>query len=645
MLAPFARAPRRMSSHARGCYFLRAAPRLIRAGVRHAVTEDASSPLSMESLLQQAARAAATAAAVCADDDACCALRGEGWSFSTRALWSLRFDPSSPSFAEVLAVLPSGGGPTLRWGHEAASGRTWQSDLSGASRRLLPGDDARDRCLLSTAVRTGQWVAAVQTGALLACLVAEHVPLPTGVRRAPTTCRTVHELSLSLPGSPVRARLWLCASDFMPVRLSMRLHSGGSEEWSWAEWPRRAAHSDADGHVSLYRARRRPGDAALARALEELPFAAATTQPPALDASQPSSLSAEVEVIHTASGLFLLRGSLCGEGTPADGWFLLDPSYADGTGALEPAAANAARLVVAGPRLRRAGLSLGGLEVLPPRTWWLQRPGCASSRAFHYDGSCVTGLLGVLGADALQRCVLELQWTRRYVKRDVWPRILASVTPAGAYTPTSQPRVTFGWQRMRIIDGAPHVYAELDLEREPSFAFAPPVQSSPVGDDNEQAATWTWQPGAPLCGWFRISLGAVDAKVVLGAAVANRAPALMRTCFDMAPDSAGVASSAGPQLIGFVQRLRLRGATFHFVYTLAHAGPDDPLSARLSSRAAGMLCPDLLQGSMLVLDFAGGRAAIVPLILDEDIVHNVPPARDAVVTCTIVRSLKPSGQA
>jgi hypothetical protein len=202
--------------------------------------------------------------------------------------------------------------------------------------------------------------------------------------------------------------------------------------------------------------------------------------------------------------------------------------------------------------------------------------------------------------------------------------VLARVTTPGGYVPSTH-RVHLGWQRVRFIDGAPHLYAELDLD-DPAGGVhsrhAPPLES-PYDMDGIVAPV---TPGQPLRGWFRIAFDAAGAPLVLSAAAAAAAPDFVRRC--RAPRLAGEEGDLGVAYappgtelkIGRVPRLRLRGATFEHVYAVVHAGGVDPVASQLSARAAGMLCADLLRGSMLVLDFPGSRAALVPLITDEDII-------------------------
>lgn len=182
----------------------------------------------------------------------------------------------------------------------------WQTDLSGLCHTLDVNDDARHCALLSTWVRTGQWLGAAASGHLRVQLLP-HNPTPSEQREEDQgglwqkskqgsgqqqegagNCNGAVVLRLSLPGSSVHALLTLASptasssssnagsssasrgsgssdvsstvgggsvvSCLVPARLVMQTHSGGAVAWDWPEWPRHARHTLSTGQVHKYAA-------------------------------------------------------------------------------------------------------------------------------------------------------------------------------------------------------------------------------------------------------------------------------------------------------------------------------------------------------------------------------------------------------
>jgi hypothetical protein len=529
--------------------------------------------------LLHAARHAAAAAGCPASGERTLSGAGEALGLPTR--WALRCDADTLSYHErvTLSGPRAAGDVQLRCGYDAAAGAAWQTDLSGACVALQGGDDARDRALLLTWLRTGAWVAAAERGALLATPAA-HTPAAGGD----------HVLDVALPGSPLAARLWLRAAPgaCVPRRAELRANTSGAEAWEWTAWPRAAVHTQPTGERSVYNADAGAADedaAAPLALLAQLPL----PQPAAPFAA------ADVPAARCGGGQFLLRGAL--GGAPPQ-WFALDTAC-DGS-AVVAASADAAQL----PSLGRAavpgvgGALVGALRRGPLSVGPLTLPSDTCHLELSLDGALqppdASPLGGVLGASLLRRCVLELRAPRRTPGGRDAPRVSATLHAPGAYAPPD--RVAVAWQALTFIDGAPHVRASYRLDE---------------------------ADAAPREGLFRLALGVGGAGVVLCAAeaaacgFAERTAALQPRGLVAAPGEARARLAAvteGALLSGRVAALRLgdAGASFAHVRCLLHVGGDPPDLA-LSHRAAGLLCADLFRGVALVLDYARARCAVVTL--------------------------------
>jgi hypothetical protein len=532
-------------------------------------------------------------------------LHGHGTALGGPCRWSLDWacgpGPLGASFAETVHACDDA--LTLRSGHDASTSVLWQTDLCGTCSHLQPGDDARFRSLVATLVRTGQWVAAVHSGLLHAELHGAEGDVQQRRRRAAVTA----SLALRLAGGTTAARLVLDPVTWTPRLLTMQLHSGGVETWSWGDnWPLSCTNIQSSGQETHYIA---SGPPLLASCeLAEL------LQPPPDDVSE-SPWRAEATHIPAArvsGGVFAVRASALAPtapgvagGTAQEGWFVLDPCC-DGAavapwladGAAWPAAGeqkvHALGGAAAGP-LRQGALALGPC-VLPAAAWY---------QSLALDGA-VTGiphgqpLAGILGMAVLRRCVLEVRAFNRLPggSRDA-PRTEVVLHEPGTFADASD-RVTVSWQRLRLLDGAPHVECTLR-----------------VSEDME-----------PFCGWFRLGLGVGGTAVVLSAATCNQVGFVQGT---HALQPSGIMTGPGEQqgrfqpveegslLSGRVASVELRGASFARQRCVVHCHrrDDGSLAAvdvqdmQLSKASAGVLCADLFRGCTLLLDVAGERCAVV----------------------------------
>lgn len=562
-----------------------------RAAAASAADTSAARGAALPAVLAAAHAASLVALPPCARGERFLSGGGEALGLATR--WHLRVSDASGSFAETVELLPPASliaaepVATLRAGFDATT--AWQTELaSGAVSALAPGDDARDRSLLFAWLRSGAWTAAVASGALHAQLLPEQA--------APDGTAPCHVLSLSLAGSPdLACRVWLPAAPTpcLPLRVELQTSCAGAESWTFASWPDRATHTQPTGEEAVFTA-----DGLLADK-NATPLAALAAMP--VEAPAPPFEATPVAAARCAGGQFLLRAALSPGGAPA--WWALDTAC-DGA-AVTAAAADAAgmpsmgRAAVAGlggaltGALRRGGLAVGDVELLPPASLQLQ---------LSLDGALAPpdggALGGVLGCAALRRATLELHSPRRAPGARAAPVLTATLHAPGVYQPPD--RLAVAWRALTFIDGVPHVRASYSL-----------------------------QPGAPLReGLFRLALGVGGCGVILsnseaaavGFASATAALAPVGTLTAPGEGRARMAAvEEGSLLSGRLDALQLGGATFRHVRALAHTAAD-PSDLNLSHRAAGALCADLFRGVHLVLDFAAGRYACINLDrpLDDD---------------------------
>lgn len=337
-------------------------------------------------------------------------------------------------------------------------------------------------------------------------------------------------------------------------------------------------------------------------------------------------------------GHVLVRCELNGSQSP--GWFVLDtgscgnaidPEYADtlnlpSFGKLTVVGAAAASL--AGGMRRAENIKLGGMQVQSPL--FMEQALSGAMRCpvlLDFDTDDTTGggqLVGVLGTDFLQHCVLEIKAPKRVPGSPNPAKFEVFVHNPLAYETTKMSDlVSVSWQKITWISGQPHVRARVtvtddNLTPEPNLeqkgspvepkAFKSSLKKKNQADDAEE-----W-PGR----LFRLSLGAGGA----GCIITNRASvewSMVERTVGMQPG--GVMSAPGedrarfarvdPQVVtGRLQKLEFKGASFETVRALTHLNGDPP-DLGFSPHVDGGLCSDLFRGCDLVLDFGNNRAAVV----------------------------------
>ena len=317
-------------------------------------------------------------------------------------------------------------------------------------------------------------------------------------------------------------------------------------------------------------------------------------------------------------GHVLVLPRLDGDATP--GWFVLDtasPGYA-----IDPAAADAlgassfGRLSVVGVgaaalagKLRRgSSVGLGACVVSYP-TYMEQ----ALRAALRTPPSPVRsteepiGLVGALGTDFLQHCVLEIRAPRRAPGSPTPPPF--EVFARNPRTYVASPRVEASWQRVTWISGAPHVRAKVVVADDALVPGATPEAKPAPGDRDDK--------GGFDGRLFRLSLGAGGTGAIVSARAAAEWNMISRT---VGLQPGGVLSGPGedrsrlarvdPEVVtGRLARVEFRGATFETVRALTHVGGDPP-DLGLSPHCDGALCADLFRGCTVVLDLGRNRIAV-----------------------------------
>ena len=533
-------------------------------------------------------------------------LDGLGTALGAPCRWSLLWAGQGTCFAETVHACDDA--LTLRSAHDAA-GMLWQTDLCGACSQLQPGDDARFRSLVATLVRTGQWVAAVRSGLLRAELHGAEDEGQQSRRRRQKGAVPSLALTLADSCSPT-ARLVLDPATWTPQLLQMQLHSGGVETWTWGEWPMRCTNIQSSGQETHYIAASLPLPAS-----QEPPTLAELLQPPPSDdvSAEAFAGAALIPAARVSGGVFVVRASAlppstaasAADSTPQEGWFVLDPGC-DGA-AVSPWLANGAAWPAAGEQKVHA---LGGAAAGPLRQGCLALGPCVLPHSSWYQSLALDGavsgvpngqpLAGILGMAILRRCVLEVRAFNRLPGGREAPRTEVLIHPPGSYVDSSD-RATVSWQRLRLLDGAPHVECTLH-----------------VGDGDS----------SPFTGWFRLGLGVGGTAVVLSAATCNQVAFVQGT---NALQPSGVMTGPGEQqgrfqpvqegslLSGRVARVELRGAAFARQRCVVHCERRgdgrlvavDAADMQLSCGSAGVLCADLFRGCTLLLDVPGERCAVL----------------------------------
>jgi hypothetical protein len=233
------------------------------------------------------------------------------------------------------------------------------------------------------------------------------------------------------------------------------------------------------------------------------------------------------------------------------------------------------------------------------------------------------GLMGVLGTDFLQHCVVELRAPKRVPGSPNAPVFTASVHEPARYEASE--RCTASWQRVEWIAGVPHVRVQVTVAEDRVTSLVPPPEaagrgrgsgggggSDGDGDGDGDGGFWNGR-------LFRLSLGTGGTGVIVSAKAAAEWDMVSRTA-GLQPG--GVMSGAGeersrfarvePEVVtGRLNKLEFRGGSFATVRALTHTGGDPPDLA-LSPHADGALCADLFRGCTLVLDLGRSRVAVMP---------------------------------
>ena len=339
-------------------------------------------------------------------------------------------------------------------------------------------------------------------------------------------------------------------------------------------------------------------------------------------------------------GHILLRPSV--NGVAAPGWFVIDtsscghavdPAYADALempafGRLAVVGAAAASLAGA---LRRGETVAVGARALASPVFMEQAlagamrcpalPDAVVGEPAQNSGDPGVGrLLGTLGTDFLQHCVLEIRAPRRAPGSPQPAAFEVLAHDPSAFAANVPARVAVAWQRVTWISGAPHVRArvlvaddaltpEPPAERAPSPAEPRGVGSTDDGRDDSNATDGRL---------FRLALGAGGTGAIVARRAAEEWRMVERT---LGLQPGGVMSAPGSErarfarvddavVTGRLAKLEFRGASFDNARALTHLNGDPP-DLGFSPHVDGALCADLFRGCDLVLDLGNDRVAVV----------------------------------
>lgn len=239
------------------------------------------------------------------------------------------------------------------------------------------------------------------------------------------------------------------------------------------------------------------------------------------------------------------------------------------------------------------------------------------------------GLVGVLGTDFLQHCVVELRAPRRVPGSPDAPVFSALVHDPGAFEPSE--RCAVSWQRVEWIAGVPHVRVKVTVAEDRITSMEPaPEAAGPDGRDDRGSSARASSSSSSRPGavgeegglWsgrlFRLSLGTGGTGAIVSARAAAEWEMVSRT---VGLQPGGVVSGPGeersrfarvePEVVtGRLAKLEFRGGSFQTVRAMTHTGGDPPDLA-LSPHADGALCADLFRGCTVVLDLGRSRLAVM----------------------------------
>lgn len=567
-------------------------------------------------------------------------------------------------------------GADVAWDTELGSGVCRETALDGAHRSLLVTWVRTGQWLNGPAARRRLHVRLLGAGASLQALLAEFSLAPRGDARAlaaagrsrgkggkgpggrkggkgggrrrgrapgpppPVPSGEGLVLAVAARGGRTGGRLWLgrFGDGWVPHRLELATPEG-VEAWVFGGWAATECGLVLPGVSHQTLPAGGAGSFTLASAVDEGgggDFSQPYAGYPAGDPRWPSptyaagaapAAGAAVACARGEGGHVLVAPRLGGEAAP--GWFVLDTSSAGF--AIDPSAADALSMPafgelsvvgVAAATLRgamRRGSSLGlGQCTLPSPLFMEQSLGAALRTP---PGPGGAGLVGVLGADFLAHCVLEIRAPRRPPGELVVPKMEVAAFAPGAYAPTE--RCEASWQRVYWVGGVPHVRVRVTVAED----RVNPLEGSPEEGSGGRGPEPGTGAGA-ACGvegagaWegrlFRLSLGTGGTGLIVSARAAAEWALVGRTA-GLQPG--GVLSGPGeersrlarvePEVVtGRVSALEFRGARFETVRALTHTGGDPPDLA-LSPHADGALCADLFRGCTLVLDLGRDRVAVM----------------------------------
>ena len=469
-------------------------------------------------------------------------------------------------------------------------------------------------------------------------------------------------VAVACRGGSVGARVWLHRVNvggddgWVPHRCELATPEG-VEAWVFGEWSRSdvgllvpgvSHQTHPAGNSCVYRAKRTAkrildGEKSSSKIFSQ-PYEGYPTDDdrwpvPTYSANDEgvTEAAAAVPAARGEGGHVLVAPRLNGQASP--GWFVLDtscagfaiePSVADrlgmpAFGELSVVGVSAAAL--SGAMRRGTTISAGCVDV--PAPVYMEQSLAAALRTppapVGSDPSAGGGLVGVLGTDFLQHCVVELRAPRRVPGSPTAPSFDVFCFDPAKYEPTD--RVRAAWQRVEWIQGVPHVRVKLTvaddgLTPEPSLE-----QKLPRGGPQAGTGAGPENPATDGSGWegrlFRLSLGAGGAGAIVSARAAKEWKMVERT---VGLQPGGVMSGPGeersrlarvePEVVtGRLRRVEFAGGRFETVRALTHTSGDPPDLA-LSPHADGALCADLFRGCTLVLDFGRNRIAVLTQQVD-----------------------------
>lgn len=464
-------------------------------------------------------------------------------------------------------------------------------------------------------------------------------------------------VAVACRGGSVGARVWLHRDanvggddGWVPHRCELATPEG-VEAWVFGEWSRSdvgllvpgvSHQTHPAGNSCVYRTKR-AARASSSNKIFSQPYEGYPTDddrwPVPTYSLDDTEAAAAVPAARGEGGHVLVAPRLNGQASP--GWFVLDtscagfaiePSVADrlgmpAFGELSVVGVSAAAL--SGAMRRGTTISAGCVNV--PAPVYMEQSLAAALRTppppVGSDPSAGGGLVGVLGTDFLQHCVVELRAPRRVPGSPTAPSFDVFCFNPAEYEPSD--RTSAAWQRVEWIQGVPHVRVKLTVADDGLTGLEPSLeQTLPRGGPHAGTGAGPESPSnIHGSGWegrlFRLSLGAGGAGAIVSARAAKEWKMVERT---VGLQPGGVMSGPGeersrlarvePEVVtGRLRRVEFAGGSFDTVRALTHTSGDPPDLA-LSPHADGALCADLFRGCTLVLDFGRNRIAVLTQQVD-----------------------------